>query len=370
MAIDALSPIAIDELHAPREFMQSPLWAETKRRLGDRPYAFSASIGGNHTTLLALDQQPDDTAGVCYVPHGPDLSTPLNDYAAAMFDLAWAMQPHLPRHIACIRFDPPWPSLYWEDDDEYRGKPAAHLQEIRMNFGRPSGPVRKAPTDVQPVDSLTLDLSPSEERLLASMKPKTRYNIRLASRHGVRVERYAPGDRGLERALGEWNRLAEETESRHALAATDPIHIRALFEAAADLCGAAAAGATVNLSVARATGTPFAGTALAAAVIARSAERAFYLYGASSGEERQLMAPYALQWDAIRAAKSAGCREYDFCGIPPAHDPGHPLHGLYRFKRGFGGREVHLCGCWDVPLDEEAYEVLRARESAGPSFHG
>ncbi len=369
MAIDALSPIAMKELHAPREVMQSPLWAETKRRLGSRAHAFSVSIDETATTILALDQQPDDTAGVCYVPHGPDLDAPPDDYAAAMFDLAWAMQPHLRRHIACIRFDPPWPSLYWEDDYEYRGKPAAHLQEIRMNFGRPSGPVRKAPTDVQPVDSLLLDLSPSDERLLASMKPKTRYNIRLALRHGVVVDHFAPGDQNLGRALEEWNRLAEETESRNGLAITDPIHIRALFEAASDLRGAAAAGATVYLSIARVPFGPNAGRPLAAAVIARTADRAFYLYGASSGEERRLMAPYAVQWDAIRAAKAAGCRDYDFCGIPPAHDRSHPLYGLYRFKRGFGGREVHRCGCWDVPLDDDAYEVLRARESAGPSFH-
>lgn len=365
MAIDELSPIATEELHAAREIMQSPLWAETKRRLGSRPHAFSASIDGGPATLLALDQQPDDTAGVCYVPHGPELDTPPDDYAATMFDLAWAMHPHLPPHIACIRFDPPWPSLYWEDGNEYRGKPAAHLQEIRMNFGRPSGPVRKAPTDVQPVDSLILDLSPPEEQLLASMKSKTRYNIRLARRHGVRVDCYAPGDPDLERALAEWNRLAEETESRNALAATDPIHIRALFEAASALRRTSTTQATVYLSIARSAGHP-----LAAAVVALTAERAFYLYGASSNEERRLMAPYAVQWEAIRAAKSAGCRDYDFCGIPPAHDPGHPLYGLYRFKHGFGGREVHLCGCWDVPLDEEAYEVLRARESAGPGFHG
>jgi lipid II:glycine glycyltransferase (peptidoglycan interpeptide bridge formation enzyme) len=72
-----------------------------------------------------------------------------------------------------------------------------------------------------------------------------------------------------------------------------------------------------------------------------------YLYGASSNEHRNLMAPYALQWAALRDSRDRGAVEYDLFGIPPTDDPAHPMHGLYRFKTGFGGDRIHRHGAWD-----------------------
>jgi lipid II:glycine glycyltransferase (peptidoglycan interpeptide bridge formation enzyme) len=77
------------------------------------------------------------------------------------------------------------------------------------------------------------------------------------------------------------------------------------------------------------------------------------------------MFTYALQWQAIRLARERGCTSYDFFGIPPSNDPGHPMHGLWRFKTGFGGRIVNRYGCWDLPYSVVGYqgyhwvEVLR-----------
>jgi lipid II:glycine glycyltransferase (peptidoglycan interpeptide bridge formation enzyme) len=59
------------------------------------------------------------------------------------------------------------------------------------------------------------------------------------------------------------------------------------------------------------------------------------------------MAPYALQWQAMREAGAAGCGSYDLFGIPPREDPAHPMAGLYRFKTGFGGEIRHRGGSWD-----------------------
>jgi len=74
---------------------------------------------------------------------------------------------------------------------------------------------------------------------------------------------------------------------------------------------------------------------------------ATYLYGASSNEHRNLMAPYALQWAALRDVRDRGATTYDLFGIPPTNDESHPMHGLYRFKTGFGGEVVHRHGAWD-----------------------
>lgn len=382
-SLDSIETISLDALRAPVEFMQSPLWAHAKKSRGMRPFAFRLSLNGETVDLLAFDQQPGETSGICYIPHGPALSAPPDDYAETMSEIAGAISGYLDGPQACVRFDLPWPSLY-SDRLDHEAKPAPHLQEIRMNFGRDGKGrpiIRKAATDILPVDTRVIDLSLPLESILAAMKKKTRYNIRLAGRHNVHVERHVPGSPHLERAVDAWTRLAAETEARDRLTATDTDHVAALFETARDRMQGMdgshevadsheGAGSQVGLELLIARELPGEGSApLAAAVIARTREKALYLYGASSDHGRNKMGPYALQWEAIRSAKAAGCRWYDLFGVPPAQDPAHPLHGLSRFKRGFGGQEIHRAGCWDVPLDDNAYEVLRARESAGPAFH-
>jgi lipid II:glycine glycyltransferase (peptidoglycan interpeptide bridge formation enzyme) len=111
------------------------------------------------------------------------------------------------------------------------------------------------------------------------------------------------------------------------------------------------------------------GRPLAAMFLSSSADRATYLYGASSGEDRNLMAPYALQWEAIRQAREKGCTSYDLFGIAPRPDPDHPMYGLYRFKSGFGGTMIHRQGAWDYPYDERSYGMYIAGESSSQGFH-
>lgn len=363
-----VEPILLHDLDPGDEFMQSRTWAEAKRLRGMKPLAFRLRTGAENISLLALEQQPDRPGGIVYIPHGPGLAAYPSDYAQAMTRIAREIGVHIEHRPACIRFDLPWPSLYW-DEDPYEGKPAAHLQEIRMNFGRDSDVVRKAPTDVLPVDTLVLDLEAPEKTLLGRMKSKTRYNIRLAARHGVRVDRYTAGSPDLNEALAVWARLAGQTEARNALSQTDSSHVASLFSQRPQ-ASPRPGDADVELYVARAAADSRYGPApLAAAVITRTGAQARYLYGASADIGRSLMGPYALQWAAICDAKRRGARYYDFFGVPPVEDARHPLAGLGRFKRGFGGREIHYAGCWDVPMDPATYEVLRSRESAGPAFH-
>ncbi len=357
-----VEPIGLHDLDPAGEFMQSRTWAEVKRLRGMRPYAFRLRSTEENISLLALEQQPDTPGGIVYIPRGPALESPPADYAEAMTQIAHGIVAHMEQAPACIRFDLPWPSMYW-NDEPYAGKPASHLQEIRMNFGRSSDVVRKAPTDVLPVDTVILDLSPPESTLLERMKSKTRYNIRLAERRGVRVDRYTAESPDLDEALAVWARLAGETEARNALSETDSVHIDHLFNLRSK-------EADVELLIARGpAGGEYESAPIAAAVITYTREQARYLYGASGNIGRSLMGPYAVQWTAIREAKRRATEYYDFFGVPPTDNPGHPLYGLARFKRGFGGNEVHYAGCWDVPIDPDAYDVLRARESAGPAFH-
>jgi lipid II:glycine glycyltransferase (peptidoglycan interpeptide bridge formation enzyme) len=81
-------------------------------------------------------------------------------------------------------------------------------------------------------------------------------------------------------------------------------------------------------------------------MVARSGDQAYYLYGASTDEERNRMPTYLLQWEAMKWAMARGCKEYDLWGVPDEDEPTleasfeerhDGLWGVYRFKRGFGG---------------------------------
>jgi lipid II:glycine glycyltransferase (peptidoglycan interpeptide bridge formation enzyme) len=106
-----------------------------------------------------------------------------------------------------------------------------------------------------------------------------------------------------------------------------------------------------------------AGDTLAAIVVLVRGAEATYLYGASSDRDRNFMAPYTLQWQAMQDAKAAGCTRYDLFGIAPDDNPAHPLSGLYRFKTGFGGTIIHRPGCYDYAYHPVVTSLFAAAES-------
>ena len=161
--------------------------------------------------------------------------------------------------------------------------------------------------------------------------------------------------------LAEWYRLYEETARRDRIT----LHERSYYQNLFDLAGSYGSGAPeLYLLSARHEGELLAGI-----IVAVMGEGAWYLYGASSDRKRNLMPSYGLQWRAIRLARERGCRFYDLFGIPPSEDPGHPMHGLVRFKTGFGGRMVNRPGCYDVVLRPLLYRAYRSAEGLRGSYY-
>lgn len=197
---------------------------------------------------------------------------------------------------------------------------------------------RPAPA-LHPTHTLLLGLS-SEAEVLAGMKPKHRYNIRLAEKREVTVE---AGDDAAELA-----RQHEATAGRQRISAAGvEFYERRLRRL--EWC---------RVYVAR-----HQGEALAAIMVARFDGRAYYLFGGSNQVKRNLMPTYAVQWAAIRDAIAAGCASYDFWGVPPDPDPEHPWYGLWQFKTGFGGAMVEYAGAWDLVIDRAGERILGAREA-------
>ena len=192
---------------------------------------------------------------------------------------------------------------------------------------------------VQFRNTVLLDLTPSEDDLLAAMKQKTRYNIRLAFRKGVRVRVGGEDDLPL------LYRMYAETAVRDGFIIRPRAYYLTVWRTLM------AAGMAEPL-IAEVEGEP-----VAAVVIFRFGTRAYYFYGMSTGKHRNKMPTYALQWEAIRRAKAAGFRWYDFWGAPDEFNANDPMWGVFRFKQGFGATVVRTLGAWDFPARPGLYRA-------------
>lgn len=196
---------------------------------------------------------------------------------------------------------------------------------------------------VQPQDTLLLDLTMSEDDLLKQMQPKTRYNIRLASRHGVSVE-----ERTTVQGVATFLALAHEVQKRGHFRYHPDAYYETMFRTLAR-------SGMFHLLVA-----VHKGLTLAAALLIRYGTTVTYAHGASSGKRPHVMASYLLHWEAIKWAQRQGAETYDFFGVAPPAGGGvahHPWTGVSRFKRGFGGREAHYLGIADAVLDPLRYRL-------------
>lgn len=330
---------------------QTPFWSAVKSHLGWKPMAFDFASSGLDGDVLVLAKPLFPGISMAYVPQGPEFSPKPEQYGRFLEALSEAISRHLNYGITFIRYDLPWESAYTADGPEEDGSfkpPEARLQELRMNFGTKTWNLRKAVVDLTFADRVVLDLSRSEEEILSRMKPKTRYNIRLSRRKGVRVLRASPD------LLPAFYELYRQTSERNRFPLCEYRHFSALFKALSsrsNLCDVVFLLARHDRDL------------LAGAIIAISGKTATYLFGASSSVKRNMMGPYAVHWAAVQIARAKGCLHYDLGAVSPGRDPEHPYFGMYRFKTGFGGKLIHQSGSWDFPLDEGRYERFRNSET-------
>ncbi|MCF6335261.1 MAG: peptidoglycan bridge formation glycyltransferase FemA/FemB family protein [Spirochaetales bacterium] len=326
----SIRTVELSELPGGSNVLQSGYWGLLKEEFGWKAHSFIF----NDRELLVLVRKVLKNYAIAYVPHGPFLSLE-NQKGGILKEIGLEIKKYLPHGCFTVRFDLP-SGVYRTEPFQFKLEP-----ELKKSF-----------SDIQPPDTVILSLKEDEDVILGRMKSKTRYNIRLSFRKGITVD-----ISGVE-YLDEWYTLYEETSERDRIAIHSRDYYRKIFELSGDR---SLSGDGPEILMFRAFyGEKF----LAGIIVSVYGDRATYLYGASSGEYRNLMPAYALQWEAIKYAKGRGCREYDLFGIPPADDPSHPMSGLYRFKTGFGGRILHRPGCWDLPLKPVVYMVYRWVESA------
>lgn len=274
----------------------------------------------------------------------------------------------LPQNLGQIAYVPKGPLVDWQDAEQIeqlqqvldraaraRGALALTIEPNLTDTPKHAASIVKAgfgpgTTAIQPRRTLLVDLSASEKEILAAMKSKTRYNIRLSARKGVKVRQGDTADVEI------FNQMIAITSERNEFGVHSPAYYQAAFDNFLPR-------EQVALFIAE-----YEGEALAALMVFALAPNAWYLHGASSSKHRNLMAPYAVQWAAIRWAKSKGCTTYDLWGIPDADaetleeqftERQDGLWGVYRFKRGFGGRLVRTVGAWDRVYRSLLYRLYR-----------
>ena len=196
--------------------------------------------------------------------------------------------------------------------------------------------------DINPHQTLTLDLTMDQAALLSQMHQKTRYNIKTATRHGVSVH--------VQHEFGQATLPFAETAHRSKIKVFDNDYYEKLLDFFKDPEGSIHA----KLYIAQ-----HEDQALAASLMLYYHKKtAIYLFGGSTAAKRQVMAPYALHWQAIQDAKAQGFTHYDFYGVET--DERHPWYGFSKFKLGFGGTIIKYWGTYDFLYSKPWYNVYKA----------
>ncbi len=270
---------------------------------------------------------------IMYVPKGPAM-----DYADP--SLRAAVLGHLQRHAGergaiFVKIDPDVVVGVGVPGD-----PAAYDEPLGLQIAGEwgQGGWRFSHDQVQFRNSVVIDLRRSEDELLAAMKQKTRYNVRLGPRRDVDVRFGSADDLDLLYAL------YAETARRDDFVIRPLDYYRRAW------------GDFMRAGLAQPIIAEYRGTPIAHVIVFGFGRRAWYFYGASSDLERNRMPTYLLQWEAMRWAKAQKMDAYDMWGAPDDFfDENDPLAGVYHFKEGFGGTVVRRIGAWDYPTRPALY---------------
>lgn len=305
--------------------LQTWEWGEFKRdTTGWQPQRLLFTRGAVVVAAASVGVRRVGPLAVLYAPKGPAL-----DYADA--EVRDFVLDHLERmarqnRAIWLKIDPDIAvatGVPGETDDAPDPAGQSLLEALRARGWRFSD------DQVQFRNTIKLDLTQSEDALLAAMSQNTRRKIRVAERDDVTV-RPATGD-----DLPTLYALYKETGERDRfLVRPDWYYEQAWRE-------------FMDAGLAHALIAEYAGQPIAHVILMHFGRTCWYFYGASGNAERQRMPNYLLQWKAIQWAKAQGYAVYDFWGAPNAFDESDSMWGVFNFKRGFRGTVVRHAGAWD-----------------------
>lgn len=305
--------------------LQSWVWGEFQEALGNVVYNISDE---QEEWLAQCIQLKAGNKWILTIPRGPVFvgdGTPVESSLSNFFDELTEFAKGL--NCFLIRFDPAWPN------------------DGLLKEGR----VVKSRKERNPVHTLIIDTSKSEEDILKQMKSKHRYNIRLAEKKGVRA-RWSSDPKDAKKFF----KLVKQTTERQGFGSYNQEYFTTLMRVL---------GETGN---AKFLLSEQGDDVIAGLLVGFFGKRAYYLHGASDHEHRSLMAPHLLQWEAIKEAKSRGM-DYDFWGVasdPPANKQEEAWGGVTRFKKGFAPEAelTEYAGTYEIGVQKVWYFVYKLRQ--------
>lgn len=360
-----------------QRFLQTEFWADFKGSHGWKTFFFIFD-GDNVSKVKSLKECKENEKclsvlvrsfslkikkfSIAYIPMSPEFSSNEENlsqkFSNELESISKKIFKFLPEDTICIRFDP---ALDFESLEE-KNNFVSNVKKLfkQHNTKKENFRIEKTATDIQPPDTVLLSLLESEEKILSEMKSKWRYNIRLASKKGVEVKSYSAKDADFPCAFEEFFKLFMQTSERDGVQFHQKNYYLDLLNSSAE---------TQNAPIVRLYLAKHEADVLAGIITLFCKKEAVYLYGASGNIKRNFMPAYLLQWNAICDAKKIGCPVYDFYGCPPEENKNHPMHGLFLFKTGFGGKLIHRPGSFDVVLKKNWYAFYKTAEKLRAWFY-
>ncbi len=193
--------------------------------------------------------------------------------------------------------------------------------------------------------TFVLDITKSEDELLKSFHSKTRYNIKVAQKHGVVVS-----EENSEKAFAEYLKLTEETTTRQRFFAHTPTYHKKMWE-------------TLGGGIAHLFTAKYNKKTLTAWIIFVFHDTLYYPYGASSSEHRNVMASNLIMWEAIKYGKNLGLKNFDMWGaLGPEPNQKDPWYGFHKFKEGYGATLTEFVGSYDLVLMSKVYKAYKVAD--------
>lgn len=310
------------------EFLQSSFWRTFQKSVGRKVYFFS----GENFSASIIEHSLPIVGKYFYIPRGPILKNQ-NDNEKFKNDFDELINLAKENNAGWIRIDL---------------KDEKNLGAIKDSTKHR---ISKAPHDMQPKEIFVVDISKSEEELLAEMKPKTRYNIRLAEKKGVLI--FSSRDK---KDISAFLRLTQVMAKRNGITSHSESYYQKMLE-------------NISSDILKLYVAVYQGKLIAANLVIFYGENCVYLHGASDDECRSVMAPYLLQWQQIRDAKKVGCMKYDFGGVKTSEDlnlknkkSATDWAGITKFKLGFSPktRATVFSGSYDIIINQKKYWTYRA----------
>ncbi len=299
-----------------RTFLQSWNWGQFNKTMGDKAYYLGIFEDDNLIGTALTIRVTARRGNFLFVPHGPNVIREENRKKVLEVLVNRLKKISREGKINFIRVAP-----VWQMDE----KNLAIFREL--NF-------RQAPIHVHPELTWELDIKPAEESIMSGMRKTTRYLIRKA----VREKELEIVKSGEVSSVADFNKLYQATKDRHAFV---PFPLDYLEKEFTSFSG----DKQISVFLGR-----HQGEILASGIFIFWQGIGFYHHGASSLKYPKIPASYLLLWEAIKEAKKRGCGKFNFWGVSPPENKGHPWAGLSLFKEGFGGNYNSYVRTRDLPV--------------------